>query len=84
MQAQHLTLVKSDHASIEAARQAQLAERQQFEQQTGVPVLADGTLALVVGQCPICKFFIGAATVEGAENKMHAHLAVKHPRGGVA
>lgn len=36
--------------------------------------------SLIVGQCPICGYFVGASTRETAEVKLHAHLAVKHPQ----
>jgi hypothetical protein len=42
--------------------------------------LDDGTVALVVGECPICGYTVGASSQQTVEIKLHAHLAVRHSR----
>jgi hypothetical protein len=82
--APRLTLVKTDPDSLLAAKAANWAERRAVEQATGVRILDDGAIALVVGECPICGYQIGASTAQTAETKLHAHLAVKHPAKEIA
>lgn len=82
-QAQPLTLVTSDHASIEAARQAQQAERRAVEQATGVKIRDDGSIATppVVIHCivPGCPYFVEAPWGT-AERQWARHITSAHPQ----